>query len=69
MATLYTVQTRPKTLPDVRLSPTKTPIADHEDYGTLGAEEFARRIQADNAEAHGALIAGLAWAPSGKAGW
>ena len=44
-------------------------VKDHDDYGGIGPEEFAHRIQADNEARYGELIRNAKWEPVGEPGW
>lgn len=47
----------------------RSSVEDHDDYGGIGPEEFARRIQADNDARYGELIRNAKWEPVGEPGW
>jgi hypothetical protein len=46
-----------------------SPVDDSDDYGSIGPEEFARRIQTDNDARYGTLIRNASWVSVGEPGW
>ncbi|OLP58864.1 hypothetical protein BJF93_22785 [Xaviernesmea oryzae] len=56
-------------LVDVEKHRAPKPVQDHDDYGGVGADEFGRRIKADNEKRHGDTIRNSDWKPFGEAGW
>ncbi|TBX74480.1 hypothetical protein E0I74_26975 [Rhizobium laguerreae] len=54
---------------DVKELKASTAVQDRDDYGGIGAEEFERRIKADNDKRYGDAIRNAAWEPTGEAGW
>ncbi|NSZ19026.1 hypothetical protein [Agrobacterium vitis] len=69
MAVSYTANFQLALSADVNDLKASTAIQDRDDYGNIGAEEFERRIKAENDKRHGDVIRNAEWQPTGEAGW
>lgn len=49
--------------------PNKSKIADKDDYGGIGPEEFERRILVDQEERYGAILREAEWESVEDPGW